>query len=530
MKVTFLAPTPLDLSAFGVRALTAFLKQNGIEVQTIFLPGGVERYRYGKDFRYEYSQNILDEIIDLCKEADLIGISLMSNYFERAVQLSAAVKSALKTPVIWGGIHPTVMPEDSLKYCDMVCLSEGEYALLELVRKMENGQDISNVNNIWLKKDNRIIPNPLRPLEQNLDVFPFYDFSLDNHFVYDFTQNHISPMTHELLKMSFLLEPHTEGTFDISYKRTRSYKTMTTRGCPHRCAFCAERTLSLLHKGEKYLRKKSVNHVINELLWVKKELPFVESIFLFDDTFLSRTTAEINDFASEYKQKIGLPFHIQASPLTLSQEKMEKLMDAGLVFVEMGIQTASEKGKELYNRHVSNEKVLSAARILSKYQGKIYPPCYHVILDNPWETTEDVMETLDLVLKIPAPFWLKRASLVCFPGTELFTKARKDGILKTEDDIIDQIYRKHLHQPKGSYVNFLMYLAGFSKFPRKIIQFLAKPAFFKQFDTPALERFFLNLNKIGDMMILIAKGITALSVGDFSRISRYFKKNFSKIS
>ncbi len=530
MKITFVTPTPLDLSAFGVRALSSFLKREGIEVRNIFLPGGVEKYKFRDSFSYIYDPKILDRVSELCADSDLVGISFMSNYYERAIQLTRAIKSNLNTPVIWGGIHPTVMPEESLDHADMVCVGEGEDAVLELLARMSEGGGLSDIQNIWTKENGRIVSNPMRPLETNLDRFPHFDFGLEEHYVHDLRTDAVVPMTKELLRLSFLIEPNLEGTFKDSYRRTRNYKTLTTRGCPHACSFCAEATLAKMYKGQRYLRKRSVPHVIEELEWVKREFPFVESIFLFDDTFLARTTEEILEFSKEYKKHIGLPFHIQASPTTLSEERMEALIDAGLSFVEMGIQSVSRTGKQIYNRGVSNERLLEAASVLAKYNGKIYPACYHVILDNPWETSRDNLETLDLVLKLPKPFWLKRSSLVCFPGTPLFEKAREEGIFKNEEDIKRNVYNKHLHQPHGKYVNFLFYLAGFCNFPRWIVRRLASTSMAERFDKDSLSGLYENLNRLGDLSIVIYKGIRSLLRGDLARIGRYLSRTFWRMS
>jgi len=209
---------------------------------------------------------------------------------------------------------------------------------------------------------------------------------------------------------------------------------------------------------------------------------------------------------------------------------MEALIDAGLRFVEMGIQSASEAGKQLYNRHVSDERLLRAASTLSRYNGRIYPACYHVILDNPWETTDDEIETLDLVLKLPRPFWLKRSSLVCFPGTPLFVKAKEEGIFNSDDDIKRHVYNKHLHQPSGSYVNLLFYIAGFCNFPRWIIKLLATKRAVTLFDRKFLSGLYFNMNKLGDACIVGYKGIRSLLTGDFSRIGRYLSRVFSRMT
>ncbi|KWT82966.1 B12-binding domain-containing radical SAM protein [Candidatus Magnetominusculus xianensis] len=530
MTITLLAPTSPDISAFGVRALSAYLKLHGKEVRLIFLPGGVEKFKYRHGFKYEYDKHVVEQVVELCRGSGLVGISFMSNYLDRAMQLAAAVKSALDVPLAVGGIHPTVMPEECLNFADIVCVGEGEEAVLELVNRIEQGMDYSDIKNLCVRKNGSVIRNPLRPLTQNLDDLPHYDFSLDGHYVYDNIKKSIEPMTKDLLKRSFPLEPHLEGSFNDSYKRTISYKTLTTRGCPHHCTFCAEKTLADMYTGQRYLRKRGFAHIMEELLWVKRELPFVESIFLFDDTFLVRSNEEIKEFSKIYKETIGLPFHIQASPSTVTEEKMQYLTDAGLVFVEMGIQSMSTMAKDLYKRNVSEESILKAAAIFHKYRHKIYPPCYHVILDNPWEKPEDVIETLSLVLKLPSPFWLKRASLVCFPGTDLYNKARRDEIIQTEEDEWREIYAKHLHTPHGSYVNFLMYLAGFSRLPRAIISLLSRGVFVNLLEKEKLTGLYNELNRLGETSIIAAKGLRSLLKGDFRRIYRYFIKVTSKTS
>jgi radical SAM superfamily enzyme YgiQ (UPF0313 family) len=532
MKIVFVAPTPPDLAAFGVRTLSAYLKQHGHTCRCIFLPGGVEKYKYGSRDGYRYEARIVGQVLDLCRGHDLIAMSFMSNYLDRASQLARALREGVKVPLVVGGIHPTVLPEPCLEFADIVCVGEGEEALLELVQRIEAGCDYADVRNLWLRRDGQIVRNPVRPLIEDLDRLPYYDFGPEEHFVFNNVTRNIDPMTKELLRKSFPQEPNIEGSFSDSYRRTLSYKTMTTRGCPHHCTFCAEKTLSDMYSslGQHYLRKRSIPHIMGELEWARRELPFIESIFLFDDTFLVRPASEIRELARAYKASIGLPMHIQASPTTITEEKIECLVDAGLAFVEMGIQSTSEHGRQIYRRTVPTVRILEAARILRQFTGRINTPCYHVILDNPWETTEDVLETLDTVLRLPRPFWLKRASLVCFPGTELYIRAEQDGILKTEEDYRREIYNKHLHQPKGRYVNFLMYLAGFSSLPRWIVRGFARQPLVRLLERPRLGSLYLWLNRLGDNLIVFHKGIRSLFLGDFSRIRKYFVRRTSGAS
>ena len=523
MKITFVTPTPPDVAAFGVRALSAYLKRAGYQVRNVFVPGGVKKYKYQKGYKYDYEQHILNEIVELCKGSDLIGISFMTNYYDRALQLTEFIKGKLNIPVIWGGIHPTITPERSLDHCDMVCVGEGEEALLELLQKMESGKDIYDTRNIWFKKGGKIIQNELRPLIQDLDSLPFYDFGLEDHFIFDHLKNAIVPMSKELLKKCFPLEPNVEGSFNDSYTRTISYKTMGSRGCPHHCTYCAERTIALMYSGQRYFRRRSVENVIAELIEVKKNLPFIESIFLFDDAFSARSTDEIIEFSKAYKEKVTLPFHIQVSPLTITKSKMEAMIDGGLAFVEMGVQSVSDRGMDVYKRKVRKDTILEKVQLINNYIGKIYAPCYHLILDNPWENSQDNIETLNLVLQFPPPFWLKRSSLVCFPGTELYDRAKTDGIFKSDEDEEKEIYNKHLHMPHATYVNFLFYLAGFPYFPRGIVKFLAKKPMLNLFSRNLFSGGYRLAYRIMELSIIASKGIRAIFTGDFHRIYRFIK-------
>lgn len=493
-------------------------------MRTILLPGGVDRLKYRQDYVYRYQPKVLQEVAELCRGAELIGISVMTHYFDRARQITAYLKKTLNVPVIWGGIHPTVRPEESLEYADIVMVGEGEEAFLELVETMAAGQDIQHIQNIWLKQGEQIIRNPLRPLIQDLDRLPFFDFGLDENYLYCNREKRIKPIDKDLLKQNLPQEPAPMGTFSDSFRRTISYKTMTSRGCPHHCAYCAERTLALMYRGERYLRFRSPEHVMAELRWVKKEMPFVESVYLFDDTFLARPLKDIQHFCGLYKKEIGLPFNVQASPTTTTVEKMEALVDAGLIFAEMGIQSVSQTGMTVYRREIKPEKILETARILHRYYPRIYPPCYHVILDNPWETSADVAKTLDLLLQLPRPFWLMRSSLILFPGTELFDRAVREGLIRSKEDERRLIYNRDFNTPQGSYLNFLVYLAGFAYFPRRLLWLLSRPRLVQALEVDHLHKFFHNLQRLGDGLIVLYKGIHALLTGDFKRIRNFLAK------
>lgn len=515
MKIALIAPIPPDVCAFGVRILSSFLKQHGHQPILIFLPGSIEKLIKGHV--YTYPSHIIEQILDLLKEVDLIGISFMTNFFDRAVFLTRKIKKRYpKIPLIWGGVHPSMRPEEGLQYADMVCIGEGEEALVELLNQLEDRGDIYNIQNLWIKdRHGKVKRNKMRPLIQDLDSLPFFDYELEGHFIYDNIKDEIVPMNLKLLKRAMPTMPYLNNTFLIVYR------TITGRGCPHHCSYCVHGKFRKKFQGQKYLRQRSVENVIHEIILIKEKFNFIKGIHIFDDTFYISTLDYIKKFSQLYKEKINLPLYTQASPLTLSEEKMEYLFHAGMVFTEIGIQTGSKKIQQLYHRNVPNEKVVEATKLVHKYRSKLLTPHYHIILDNPWETTEDILNTLDLIFQIPRPYKLQLSSLIFYPGTILYDKAEKEGLIQDE---VRQIYRKCFVRPRMTYLNLLIYLTQFRYIPLKILRFLGRLSLVKLFHRQAFVPFYDRVYKANELLNLFWKGIIALSKGDLKRIKRYLNR------
>ena len=209
-----------------------------------------------------------------------------------------------------------------------------------------------------------------------------------------------------------------------------------------------------MYPHQKPIRKKSVDNIIKELQEVKSKLPFIEIILFNDDAFFLMSVDEIKELSKKYKEQIGLPLYITgATPTTLTKEKLSLLVDAGLIEIRMGIQSAAERAKKIYKRPHTDQQVENAVRMVNKHRNQVKAG-YDIILDSPWETDEDLTETLMFLSKLPTPFILTILSLIFYPGTDIYTKAKKEGLIK--DDLND-IYRKYYHGSSNTYLNKLFF-------------------------------------------------------------------------
>jgi hypothetical protein len=210
-----------------------------------------------------------------------------------------------------------------------------------------------------------------------------------------------------------------------------------------------------MYPHQKPIRIRSVDNIIRELQEVKRNLPFVKIMLFEDDAFFLMKLERIKELGRKYKELIRMPLVITGvTPSTITKEKLAVLVDAGLVGMRMGIQSAAEKTKKLYKRPNSNLQVEKAVKIINEYRGHI-KVFYDIILDSPWDTDENLQETLMFLSKLPTPYQLSLLSLIFFPGTEIYRHAKKDGLIK---DDVEDVYRKYFNVVKKTYLNDLFFV------------------------------------------------------------------------
>lgn len=519
--VVLVTPTPPDITAFGVRSLSSFLRSRGHKTRLVFLPGSIGLLQADGSYRYSYMETVQQDLLRLVAGADLVGFSFFTSYITRAMVLSELIRARTKIPVIWGGIHASSMPEEALQYADMVCIGEGEMTLLEIMDRFDQGRSLAGIHGIWRRgEDATIERNPLRPLIADISALPCYDYSNQDHFILNRASGRIEPLSSVLLEEAMPLMPQRKGGW------IRAYRTITDRGCPHRCSYCNVPFLKKLYEKDPtpFLRVRSPERVITELEEMRTRFPFIRAVHIIDDTFFSRSHGYLEEFALLYQQRIALPLYAQASPSTLTEDKLNILLNAGLVYVEMGLQTGSDAIRDLYHRPENNATMLAAGTLLHRYRSRMIPPDYHVILDNPWETPQDTLETARLLARLPRPFGLAMSSLLFFPGTELFQRARQEGQIK---DLVRDVYQQPFYTPpKKNYANFMVYLNTVRFVPQWLLCFLLHPGRAERLAVKQYPRLLPFVYAVAEMLAFTTKALSCVLHRDTARIRQFYKRLF----
>lgn len=453
MKITFIDPTQ-SITNYGLRALANSLIGLNHEVNLVFLNQPVI------DYEYDYPQRIYSDLHQIAKDSDCIGLSFVSNFFGQAEKLTRYFNDQLDIPVIWGGIHAMAAPEKSLTIADFVCIGEGEACMTALCRELDNGRDWRNVPNLWFREKGEVVKNEPAPLDPDIDNYsmPLYD----NDREYIRWNDSIVPMQDEYRKNIMRSD---SAYYDLKEAAAYPYLTMASRGCPNSCAYCCNNLFKSVYRGKgKILRRRSNAQIIAELEIILRKMPYINIVEFFDDDFLYPVESVISEFAELYKKHIGLPFRCNFRPESVTREKLRFLKEAGLISIEMGLQSASAKTNALYKRHFNRETFLKASGEINRLGGMT--PHYDIIVDNPLEKTGDLRETLRFIAELPRPYRIAAYSLTFFPGTQLHELAKTKGLIG--DEIKDIINKKNFvqYEFKQPFIKFMIFYIrniGFEK-------------------------------------------------------------------
>jgi len=277
----------------GIRLISSVLKKEHLQVTTIYLKKWVNNNILPP--RKVEVQHLLNFIKNI--NPSLIGISLGSPYFKIAKDLTRQIKEKLDALIVWGGIHATIVPEECIEIADIVCIGEGEYPMLELVKNISEGKKIDNIQNLWIRQEDKVRKNALRDLIQDLDKLPLPDLEDEN---------------------KYYIEDNRIFQEDPLYK-SAEYRIIASRGCPFSCIFCVE---SCITYGP-YWRPRSIDLVLEEIEAVidrysPKQLWFDDSVFTVDKKRIIKLCKAMNE------RGIDIPWGCMTG-VTIVDEKLLKV-------------------------------------------------------------------------------------------------------------------------------------------------------------------------------------------------------------
>ncbi|MDP6708536.1 MAG: radical SAM protein [Alphaproteobacteria bacterium] len=342
-------------------------------------------------------------------QPDLIGLSSIEVTHTLGLRLLEAVRES-GIPTVVGGPYATFAPEIVIRHpaVDMVCVGEGESALVELCDKLAKGEELKRIANLWVEQDGHVYKNPVRaPID--LATLPRQDWS-----VYD-SRRFWKPMGG---KMSVT------GTFEMN------------RGCPYTCSFCINSGLEKIY-GDigGYYREQDVERLVDEMA-EKKEQYNLAYVYLVAESFLTTARERVRSFGRLYREKVGLPFWVEARPESITPDKIEVLTEIGCEGISIGVESGNfELRKTILGRNVQDKTIIRAFELLRETGIRVSA---NNIIGFPTETREMIFDTIRLDRELQ-PDGVMVSFFSPYKGATLREMCQDLGYI--EDDEIAEDYR-----------------------------------------------------------------------------------------
>ncbi|MCK6471834.1 MAG: B12-binding domain-containing radical SAM protein [Planctomycetes bacterium] len=375
----------------GIMSLSSVLKRAGHEV-VMFDQANPETP----------NDVILDEIKR--QKPALIGLSFLSTTsYPYAKILARQIRAAdAKVKLAFGGVFATLNAQLVKLQCpevDFVCRGDGEQLILDLIEHID---DPSGVTGVTWAKDGSMVHNAPRPLERNLDQWPFPD--------------------RESLPLDFIESMPLDVPVVLSMDR---FTTMqTSRGCPWPCVFC---DIPIFNEGK--WRARSPQHVLAELEHLQNQgyggLYFVDDHFLLQPKRIEAICKGINE------KGLTIEWGCEGRVDSVCQPLFPAMAKAHCRTLMFGIESGSQKILNRLKKDQTIEQVTTAVKTAKKAGIEIVHGFF--VVGTPDETVEDVRATMKFAARLPLDtFGFNR--LCVYRGTPLWREYIQRGLVDDARD------------------------------------------------------------------------------------------------
>jgi radical SAM superfamily enzyme YgiQ (UPF0313 family) len=333
------------------------------------------------------------------------GISSMTGpQISGGIETASIIKKVSPgVPVIWGGVHPSLLPEETIKneFVDIIVIGDGEETFGELVEVLRAGGDKKSVRGIIYKDGDSVVRTPER------GQFPISKIDMDCLAI-------------DLIDME-------------RYKSTplwtnrKSLPIITSRGCPYRCSYCYN-----IQFSNRRWTSLSPEETVSSIIKLVKRYD-ISGIFVLDDNFFVnlKRVRRICELLIEKNLNISI-YNANCRVDTLvkiDDDFMELIRRAGFNQIYIGVESGSDEVLRKIKKDITLDQVFL---VNQKMKRAGIRPFYSFMAGFPFETVEDIKKTLELMrllLKINPDAIVYRLQLFTpFPGTDLFNYSAQLGM------------------------------------------------------------------------------------------------------
>lgn len=345
----------------------------------------------------------------------LVIFNISTPTFNDDIKFIADLKKSLSCHFTAIGVHVSATAEETLgvSKLDSVIRREPELSSLALADTIKQNKSLSRVLGISFRLRGKIIHNPDKPFCQDLDSLPFPARSLLNN------QKYTLPVINQ---------PYT--------------LIITSRGCPNNCLFCA----ASLYYGSK-IRFRSVNNIMEELKEIvnKQEIKFIT---MWSDTFTFNRKFVIGICKKIMESNLDFSWMCNSRVDKVDPIMLKLMRQAGCIGISYGVESGNQSILDNVRKNITLKQIENAFK-WTREAG--IETLAHIIFGLPGETEKTIKKSVDFVIKLK-PDYVQFYCAIPFPGTDLYSLAKKEGWLTTEDWSKFEINQAILNMPRLAVV------------------------------------------------------------------------------
>lgn len=345
----------------------------------------------------------------ISSELICVGISAMTgNQIRNALKIATNIRRLTdgKVPIVWGGAHPSIIPEQTLENenVDLVVIGEGDETFLEVVKTIEAGKGFENVSGLAYRSGTETIITPPRPV---IDV------------------NMLLPTPWELIDV----EQYVHKNNDMYLKGCARVLDLgqTSRGCPFSCGFCSSASI----RGRKW-RPLTAERSLDMIREGVRRFN-LDGFWLRDDEFYIDRSRAHKICEGIISEKLASKFYTAGTRVDVflksTHEELVALKAAGAINLKFGAESGSQRILDLMNKGITVEDTLEANRRCMEYG---FLPSYTLLIGYPTETFEEINMTIDLGYRLmaenPTAHLETISTFTAFPGTPDYALALSHGL------------------------------------------------------------------------------------------------------
>jgi anaerobic magnesium-protoporphyrin IX monomethyl ester cyclase len=325
------------------------------------------------------------------------GYSCNAYVCARTAEIAKKINSEITTIV--GGQHFTFTAEQSLMdfpEIDFIVRGEGEVTTVKLLEALQTGKGFARIKGISYTHETDIIHNPDRDLIENLDTLPYpaYELVGKNLNKYHFTM--------------------------MAGKNKRYLILEGSRGCRHKCTFCAQ----WKHWSSRW-RTKSAERIADEMEHLHNNYGG-EFLWLTDDNFDYRTRGQklYNELRSrKFFKNISWFFQARTDDIASNPNLVKKLGDVGNSWILVGVENDSPKNLKYFRKNIKVSDAGKAMKILRA--NNIFAQAM-MIIGSRSDTSTDIERLRKFSLEIEPDLALYTV-LTPYPGTDIYEEAMENN-------------------------------------------------------------------------------------------------------